>query len=109
MNTITIGGVQHPLFFNMNSLSNIMAHVGMDSFADLQKSMDLAKSMDVAITCAFYGISEGYEMKKEQSPFQTEIEIARLVTKYTELMPALNGFTQAISDFFHVDEVDEKK
>ncbi len=69
-----------------------MAHVGMDSFADLQKSMDLAKSMDVAITCAFYGISEGYEMKNEQSPFQTEIEIARLVTKYTELMPALNGF-----------------
>ena len=106
MNTITIGGVQHPLFFNMNSLRNIMAHVGMDSFADLQKSINLAKSMDVAITCAFYGISE---VKNEQSPFQTEIEIARLVTKYTELMPALNGFTQAISDFFHVDEVDEKK
>lgn len=109
MNTITIGGVHHPLIFNMNSLRNIMAHIGMESFEDLQKQLNIAKSLDLSITCAFYGICEGYESKGEPMPFKDEIEIARQITKYTELMPALNGFTKSITDFFAIEESGEKK
>jgi hypothetical protein len=108
-NNITIGGVQHPLFFNFNAIRNIMAHSGMESFADLQKNVDVAKTMDLALTCAFYAIAEGYDMKGEQSPFATEIEIARKVQKYTELLPAINGFTSAITDFFATDDDGSKK
>jgi hypothetical protein len=109
MNTITIGGVQHPLIFNMNSLRNVMAHIGMESFEDLQKHLNIAKSLDLSVTCAFYGMYEGYESKGETMTFKDEIEIARKITKYTELMPALNGFTKSITDFFETEESGEKK
>jgi hypothetical protein len=48
-------------------------------------------------------------MKGQQSPFSTEIDIARKVQKYTELLPAINGFTSAITDFFATDDDGAKK
>jgi hypothetical protein len=108
-NKIEIGGEIHPLIFNMNSLRNVMSHIGMESFADLQKHLDMAKALDLSLICAFYGILEGYEIDGKQSPFLTESQIGRKITKYTELLPAMNGFSQAITDFFTIEEGDEKK
>lgn len=108
-NKIEIGGASHPLIFNMNSLRNVMSDIGMESFADLQKHLDMAKTLDLSLVCAFYGILEGYEIKGEKSPFSNASDIGRLIKKYNELMPALSGFSEAITDFFTIEEGDEKK
>jgi hypothetical protein len=108
MSHITIGGVQHPLLFNMNSLRNVMQLAGMENFADLNLQKDLAKSMDLALSCAFYGILEGYEAKGEKTPFATVQKLGASITKFTELSPALDEFTQAVSDFFSTEEPEGK-
>ena len=38
-----------------------------------------------------------------------EKKIGRKIKKYTELLPAMNGFSQAITDFFTIEEGEEKK
>lgn len=108
MNHIIIGGVQHPLLFNMNSLRNVMELVGMESFADLSIQKDLAKSMDFALACAFYGIIEGYEAQGEKTPFASVQKLGAAVQKFTELTPALDGFTASVTDFFATDEPEGK-
>lgn len=108
MNHIIIGGVQHPLLFNMNSLRNVMELVGMESFADLSIQKDLAKSMDFALACAFCGIIEGYEAQGEKTPFASVQKLGAAVKRFTELTPALDGFTAAVTDFFATDEPEGK-
>ena len=108
MNHIIIGGVQHPLLFNMNSLRNVMELVGMESFADLSIQKDLAKSMDFALACAYYGIIEAYEAQGEKTPYSSVQKLGAAVKKFTELSPALDGFTAAVTDFFATDEPEGK-
>jgi len=108
-NKIEIGGEIHPLIFNMNSLRNIMTHMGMKSFVELQQEMDLAMTMDLSLVCAFYGILEAYEIEGKQSPFQNANQIGRKITKYTDLMPAMKGFSESLTDFFQSEEEEEKK
>jgi len=98
--TIKIGGVQHPLLFNMNSLRNIMQVAGMETFADLSIQKDLAKSMDFALHCAFYGILEAYENEGKQTPFPTVQKLGASLKKFHEISPALEGFTTAVNEFF---------
>ena len=105
---ILIGGASHPLLFNMNSLRNVMQLAGMETFADLNLQQDVAKSMDFALSCAFYGILEGYEAKGEKTPFATVQKLGASITKFTELSPALDAFTQAVTDFFSTDEPEGK-
>lgn len=105
---IKIGGVQHPLLFNMNSLRNVMQLAGMENFADLNMQKDLAKSMDFALACAFYGIIEGYEAKGEKTPFASVQQLGAAVKKFSELAPALDAFTAAITDFFSSEEPEGK-
>lgn len=108
MSHIIIGGVQHPLLFNMNSLRNVMQLAGMKNFADLSMQKDLAKSMDFALACAFYGILEGYEANGGKTPFSTVQKLGSAVTRFSELSPALDGFTKAVTDFFASDEPEGK-
>ena len=108
MNHITIGGVQHPLLFNMNSLRNVMQLAGMENFADLNLQKDLAKSMDFALACAFYGIVEGYESEGKKTPYTSVQKLGAAVKKFTELSPALDGFTAAVTDFFSTEEPEGK-
>jgi hypothetical protein len=105
---ILIGGASHPLLFNMNSLRNVMQIAGMETFADLNLQKDLAKSMDFALACAFYGILEGYEAKGEQTPFTSTQKLGASIKKFSELSPALDAFTQAVTDFFSSDESEGK-
>ena len=96
--TIKLGGAEHPLLFNMNSLRNIMEVAGMETFADLNLQKDLAKSMDFALSCAFYGILEAYE--NEGKPYPTVQKLGAAIKKFQEISPALEGFTAAITEFF---------
>lgn len=105
---IKIGGASHPLLFNMNSLRNVMQLAGMENFADLNTQKDLAKSMDFALACAFYGILEGYEAKDEKTPFATVQKLGNKIQKFSELSPALEAFTQAVTEFFATDEPEGK-
>lgn len=105
---IKIGGASHPLIFNMNALRNVMQLAGMESFADLNIEKDIAKSMDFALSCAFYGILEGYERKGEKTPFKSVQDLGASIKRFTELTPALDGFTQAVTDFFSSDEPEGK-
>lgn len=105
---IKIGGANHPLLFNMNSLRNVMQLAGMENFADLNMQKDLAKSMDFALACAFYGIIEGYEAKGEKTPFASVQKLGADVKKFSELAPALDAFTAAVTDFFSSEEPEGK-
>ena len=98
--TIKIGGAEHPLLFNMNSLRNIMEVAGMETFADLNLQKDLAKSMDFALSCAFYGILEGYEAQDKKTPYPTVQKLGAAIKKFEEISPALEGFTASITEFF---------
>jgi hypothetical protein len=108
MNHIEIGGVQHPLLFNFNSIREIMQIAGMENFSELTAQRDLGKSMDFALQCAFYGILEGYESREEKTPFKTIQKLGASLKRFSELSPALDGFTQAINDFFESDETEGK-
>ena len=102
--TIKIGGASHPLLFNMNSIRNIMQVSQMETFADLSLQKDLAKSMDFALHCAFYGILEAYESEGKQTPFPTVQKLGASLKKFTEISPALEGFTDAVNEFFAPDD-----
>lgn len=101
---IKIGGVIHPLLFNMNSLRNVMQFAGMENFADLNTQKDLGKSMDFALACAYYGILEGYENNGDKTPFLTVQKLGNAIKRFAELTPALEAFTAAVTDFFTSDE-----
>ena len=78
---IKIGGASHPLLFNFNALRNVMQVAGMETFADLNVQKDLAKSMDFALSCAFYGILEGYEAQGKTTPFPTIQKLGASIAK----------------------------
>lgn len=105
---ILIGGASHPLLFNMNALRNVMLYIGAENFTELNMQKDLAKSMDFALACAFYGILEGYEDKDEKTPFKTIQKLGGAVKRFTELAPALDAFTNAVTDFFSTEEPEGK-
>ena len=72
----------------------------METFADLNLQKDLAKSMDFALSCAFYGILEGYEAQDKKTPYPTVQKLGASIKKFQEISPALEGFTAAITEFF---------
>ena len=72
----------------------------METFADLNLQKDLAKSMDFALSCAFYGILEGYEAQDKPTPYPTVQKLGAAIKKFQEISPALEGFTAAITEFF---------
>lgn len=108
MNHIEIGGVQHPLLFNFNSLRNVMEVAGMHDFSELKDIKNLADSLDFALNAAFFGIVEGYAAKDEESPYLTPQKLGAQITRLSQLQPALNGFTAAVGEFFKSDEPAKK-
>jgi len=72
----------------------------METFADLNLQKDLAKSMDFALSCAFYGILEGYEAQDKKTPYPTVQKLGASIKKFQDISPALEGFTAAITEFF---------
>ena len=108
MNHIEIGGVQHPLLFNFNSLRNVMEVAGMQDFSELKDIKHLAESRDFALNAAFYGVIEGYAAKDQESPFLAPEKLGAQITRLSQLQPALNGFSEAVAEFFKTDEPAKK-
>lgn len=103
MNTISIGGVQHPLFFNMRAIENIMAEFNLEDFTQLGESMssnNIAHSLKFARACAYYGIKSGYRKQGDKFPFVDIDDFADAIEAFSEIEPVIGLFTKAIEEFF---------
>ena len=103
MNTIKIGGVQHPLFFNMRAIENIMAEFNLADFSQLGESMSstsVAESLKFARYCAYFGIQSGYKKQREKFPFIDIDDFADAIESFHEIEPAIHAFTKACEEFF---------
>ena len=103
MNTITIGGVRHPLFFNMRAIENIMAEFDLEDFTQLGQSMsanNIAHSLKFARACAYFGIQSGYKKQREQFPFVDIDDFADAIESFSEIEPVIVQFTTAVEEFF---------
>jgi len=104
MQEIQIGDKKHPLFFNMVAIERVMQGADVQDFDQLaQSGQGLAKTLSFARLCAFYGIQAGYKKIGEKCPYKDAEELAEDVTALSEVSPALNAFTEAVSKFFAVD------
>jgi hypothetical protein len=103
MNHIEIGGVQHPLLFNMLAIENVMDEINIQNFEELGlhiTSATVSKSLKFSRVCAFHGIKAGYRKKGEKFPFGDIDDLADAIESYFEVEPALLGFTAAVEEFF---------
>lgn len=92
------------MVFNMNSIKSIMLDAGMETFADLQSGGDIAKQLDFGLICAYHGINEAAEIDGKTKPFILIAELGRKITNFKELLPAMEGFSAAVTEFFKSDE-----
>ena len=103
MNAITIGGVQHPLFFNMRAIESIMAEFNLEDFSQLGENMssnNIAHSLKFARSCAFYGIQSGCKKQGKPFPFVDIDDFADAIESFSEIEPVIAEFTKAIEEFF---------
>lgn len=109
-NKIEIGGVIHPLIFNMRAIESIMHDLDMADFSQLGDSLNsqnIAKSLAFARCCAYYGIKSGYRKSGEKFPFVDIDDFADAIESFAEVEPAIIAFTKAIEDFFKPMKGDE--
>lgn len=102
-NNITVGGVQHPLFFNMRAIENIMSEFNLVDFTELGENLsanNIAHSLKFARACAYYGIQSGYRKTKQPFPFIDIDDFADAIESFSEIEPVVAVFTQAIEEFF---------
>lgn len=103
MNTITIGGVQHPLFFNMRAIENIMAEFNLEDFTQLGENMtanNIAHSLKFARACAYFGIQSGCKKQGQKFPFMDIDDFADAIESFSEIEPVILQFTKAVEEFF---------
>jgi hypothetical protein len=103
MNTILIGGVYHPLFFNMRAIENVMAEFDLSDFTALGENMssnNIAHSLKFARACAYYGIQSGYKKQGGKFPFVDIDDFADAIESFHEIEPVIVMFTKAIEEFF---------
>jgi len=103
MNHIEIGGVQHPLLFNMIAIENVMDEIHVQNFDELSSHISMAtvsKSLKFSRVCAFHGIKAGYRKTGETFPFGDIDDLADAIQSFFEVEPALQAFTQAVEEFF---------
>lgn len=107
MNLI-IGTENYQAEFNMNTIRSIMRDWGAEKFQDLQVSADIGAQMDFALLCAYHGINEAAAIRGEKATFILIADLGRKVTRFTELMPAMSAFTEAVSEFYKSDDEEGK-
>jgi hypothetical protein len=106
MDHIIIGGVQHPLFFNMKAIESVMAEFHLDDFTQLGETMsttNISESLKFARYCAYYGIQSGYKKqrdKEQKFPFIDIDDFADAIESFHEIQPAIAKFTEAVQEFF---------
>lgn len=103
MQQIKIGGASHPLYFSMLSIEQVFADLQVDDFAKLGSVINTktaSNSLKFGRACAFAGIKGGYRKIGEKCPFADVDDLADEVKSFTELEPAILGFTKAVEEFF---------
>ena len=103
MNTISIGGVHHPLFFNMRAIESIMTEFNLADFAQLGENMsenNIGHSLKFARCCAYYGIKSGYKKQGQKFPFVDIDDFADAIESFSEIEPVIAQFTKAVEEFF---------
>lgn len=104
MQELNIGGKKHPLYFNMVAIERTMQGADIQNFDQLaQTGQGMANTLAFARLCAFYGVQAGYKKIGEKCPYKDAEELAEDVTSLSEVTPALNAFTEAVSKFFAVE------
>lgn len=103
MNHIEIGGVQHPLLFNMAAIEAVMEDLNATDFTQLSEHINTAtisKSLKFTRICAHRGIGAGYRKLKQENPFDDVDDLADAITSFYEVEPAMIQFTKALEEFF---------
>lgn len=75
----------------------------VDDFAKLGSVINTktaSNSLKFGRACAFAGIKGGYRKIGEKCPFADVDDLADEVKSFTELEPAILGFTKAVEEFF---------
>lgn len=101
---IKLGNKTYEMAFNMNSIKAIMLDAGMSTFADLQSGNDIAKQLDFGLLCAYHAINEAAEIAGKPKQFILIADLGRKVSNFRELLPAMEGFSAAVTEFFKTDE-----
>lgn len=103
MNQIEIGGVQHPLLFNMTAIESVMEELNAKDFTELGAHINnamVSKSLKFTRICAFHGICAGYRKEKRENPFNDIDDLADAVTSFYEVEPAMMQFMESMEEFF---------
>lgn len=109
MQQIKIGGDIHPLYFSMLAIEQVFADLQVDDFAKLGEVMNTkaaSQSLKFGRACALAGIQGGYRKTGEKCPYNSIDQLGDDVKAFSELEPAILGFTKAVEEFFKpADEV----
>jgi len=97
---IKFGNETFEMVFNMNSIKAIMTDAGMQSFADLQNGGDVAKQLDFGLLCAYHAINEAADIAGKPKPFILLADLGRKITNFHQLLPAMEGFSNSVTEFF---------
>ena len=103
MNHIEIGGVQHPLLFNMIAIESVMDDLNATDFSQLSEHVNsamISKSLKFTRICAHRGIEAGYRKLKQDNPFEDIDDLADAIVSFYEVEPAMVEFTKAVEEFF---------
>lgn len=103
MNHIKIGGVQHPLLFNMSAIEAVMEDLNATDFTELSQHINsalISKSLKFTRICAHRGIGAGYRKLKQDNPFEDIDDLADAITSFYEIEPAMVQFTKSLEEFF---------
>lgn len=98
-----LNGVEYPLVFNMNAIRNVMDSAGMEDFDKLMDSKNLGQQLDFALFCAYHGINEGAACNGKDKPFILIADLGRQIKNYNQLLPAVEAFTKAVTEFFQIE------
>lgn len=105
---LTIGTEKYQAEFNMNTIRSIMRDWGTDNFTEMQVPIDLVSQMDFGLMCAYHAINEAAAMRGEPSTFILIADLGRKVRRITELLPAIEAYTEATNELFKYDETEGK-
>jgi hypothetical protein len=97
---IKFGKETFDMVFNMNSIKAVMLDAGMETFADLQGGGDIAKQLDFGLLCAYHAINEAADIAGKPKPFILLADLGRKITNFHQLLPAMEGFSNSVTEFF---------
>lgn len=95
----------HPHKYGWLEIEKISEYVGHNSLDQTANEISgLIGRMGFVRTVAFIGIAAGYKAKGEPCPFDTAEALVDSFGQFSEAMPYLTAYTDAMTSFFKTDE-----